>query len=163
MNIVPALPCCMYFRIRQVWRSLIDSNPHNGVLAAVTQLGEVLEIYNLKDSTHVVRIGEYGEPEFKISDGYGIPTGIMGFSDVQVTDSAIYTVFHGTSFKEIARQSGRLPDGGKYIYVFSLKGEPLCKYVLDHYIYGIWVDEATKTIIATDVNNDEPILKFNFG
>ena len=44
----------------------------------------------------------------------------MGFSDVQVTDSAIYAVFHGTTFKEIAKQNGRLPDGGKYIYVFSL-------------------------------------------
>ena len=85
----------------------------------------------------------------------------LGFSDVQVTDSAIYTVFHGTSFKEIARQSGRLPDGGKYIYVFSLEGEPLCKYVLDHYIYGIWVDEDTKTIIATDVNDDQPIVMFS--
>ena len=74
-----------------------------------------------------------------------------------------YAVFHGTSFKDIARQSGRLSDGGKYIYVFSLKGEPLCKYVLDHYIYGIWVDEVTKTIMATDVNNDQPILKFSFG
>ena len=80
-----------------------------------------------------------------------------------IIDSAIYAVFHGTSFKEIARQSGRLPDGGKYIYVFSLEGEPMCKYVLDHYIYGIWVDEATKTIMATDVNNDQPILKFSFG
>ena len=119
------------------------------------------EIYNLKDSTHIIRIGEHGEPEFKVSDGYGMPTGIMGFSDVQVTDSAIYTVFHGTSFKEIARQSGRLPDGGKYIYVFSLEGEPLCKYVLDHYIYGIWVDEDTKTIIATDVNDDQPIVMFS--
>lgn len=149
--------------LAQAWRSFLDYNPNNGILAAVTQLGEVLEVYSLKDSTHVVRIGEHGEPEFKISDGYGIPTGVMGFSDVQVTDSAIYAVFHGTSFKEIARQSGSLPDGGKYIYVFSLKGEPLCKYVLDHYVYGIWVDEATKTIIATDVNNDQPILKFNFG
>ena len=149
--------------LAQAWRSFLDYNPHSGVLAMVTQLGEVIEVYNLKDSTSVIRVGKNGEPEFKISDGYGIPTGIMGFSDVQVTDSAIYTVFHGTSFKEIARQSGRLPDGGKYIYVFSLEGEPLCKYVLDHYIYGIWVDEATKTIIATDVNNDEPILKFNFG
>lgn len=149
--------------LAQAWRSFLDYNPHNGVLAAVTQLGEVVEVYNLKDSTHVVRIGEHNEPEFKVSDGYGIPTGIMGFSDVQVTDSAIYAVFHGTSFKEIARQSGRLPDGGKYIYVFSLKGEPLCKYVLDHYIYGIWVDEATKTIMATDVNSDQPILKLNFG
>ena len=147
--------------LAQAWRSFLDYNPNNGILAVVTQLGEVLEVYNLKDSTHIIRIGEHGEPEFKVSDGYGMPTGIMGFSDVQVTDSAIYTVFHGTSFKEIARQSGRLPDGGKYIYVFSLKGEPLCKYVLDHYIYGIWVDEDTKTIIATDVNDDQPIVMFS--
>ena len=149
--------------LAQAWRSFLDYNPNNRILATVTQLGEVVEVYNLKDSIHVVRIGEHGEPEFKISDGYGIPTGVMGFSDVQVTDSAIYTVFHGTPFKEIAKQSGRLPDGGKYIYVFSLEGEPLCKYVLDHYIYGIWVDEATKTIMATDVNNDQPIVKFSFG
>lgn len=149
--------------LAQAWRSFIDYNPHNGVLALVTQLGEVVEVHNLKDGTEVVRIGEHGEPEFQISDGYGIPTGIMGFSDVQVTDSAIYTVFHGTSFKEIAKHSGRLPDGGKYIYVFSLKGEPLCKYVLDRYIYGICVDEATKTIVATDVNNDQPIVRFHFG
>ena len=149
--------------LAQAWRSFLDYNSHNSVLATVTQLGEVVEIYNLKDSTHVIRVGEYDEPEFKVSDGYGIPTGIMGFSDVQVTDDAIYAVFHGTSFKDIARQSGRLSDGGKYIYVFSLKGEPLCKYVLDHYIYGIWVDEVTKTIMATDVNNDQTILKFSFG
>ena len=147
--------------LAQAWRSFIDYNPRNGILATVTQLGEVLEIYNLKDSTHIVRVGLHGEPEFQIAEGYGVPTGIMGFSDVQVTDSAIYTVFHGTSFKEIARQSGRLPDGGKYIYVFSLEGEPLCKYVLDHYIYGIWVDEDTKTIIATDVNDDQPIVMFS--
>ena len=60
--------------LAQAWRSFLDYNPNNGILAVVTQLGEVLEVYNLKDSTHVVRIGEYGEPEFKISDGYGIPT-----------------------------------------------------------------------------------------
>lgn len=105
--------------LAQAWRSFIDYNPRNGVLAAVTQLGEVFEVYNLKDSTHVVRIGPHGEPEFQVSQGYGIPTGIMGFSDVQVTDSAIYAVFHGRSFKEIAnsvQQGVNLPDGGQYIY-----------------------------------------------
>lgn len=146
--------------LAQAWRSFIDYNPKNGVLGIVTQLGEVLEIYNLKDSTHVVCIGEHGEPEFKVSDGYGIPTGIMGFSDIQVTDSAIYTVFQGTAFRDIAKQGGRLPDGGNNIYVFSLKGEPLCKYILDYYIYGIWVDEVNKMILATDINNDQPIVKF---
>ncbi len=145
----------------QAWRSFIDYNPRNGVLAAVTQLGEVLEIYNLQDSTHVVRFGPYGEPEFRVSEGYAVPSGIMGFSDVQVTDHAIYAVFHGRTFKELSQQRGELIDGGQYIYVFSLTGEPLCKYVLDRFIYGICVDEKNKTIIATDVNSDQPIVMFN--
>ena len=148
--------------LAQAWRSFIDYNPHNGVLAAVTQLGEVFEVYNLKDSTHVVCIGPHGEPEFKLSEGYGIPTGIMGFSDVQVTDSAIYAVFHGRSFKEIAQNARKdiHVDGGQYIYVFNLKGEPLCKYVLDHFVYGISVNEQKGTILATDVNKDEPIIEY---
>lgn len=58
----------------------------------------------------------------------------MGFGDVQVTDNAIYAVFQGKSFKDImesAKQGNKLPDGGQSIYVFSLRGEPLRKYVLD--------------------------------
>ena len=108
--------------LAQAWRSFIDYNPRNGILAAVTQLGEVLEIYNLKDSTHIVRVGLHGEPEFKVAEGYGIPTGIMGFSDIQVTDTAIYAVFQGDTFEEISRkmQKGDMTDGGRYIYVFSL-------------------------------------------
>lgn len=152
--------------LAQAWRSFIDYNPRNGVLAAVTQLGEVLEIYNLKDSTHVVRIGPHGEPEFKISQGYGIPTGIMGFSDIHVTDSAIYAVFQGHAFKDImqkAKQGDKLPDGGQNIYVFSLEGKPLRKYVLDHYIHGISVDEQKGVVIATDVNKDEPIMEYSIN
>ena len=151
--------------LAQAWRSFVDYNPRNDVLAAVTQLGEVLEVWNLRDSTHVVRRGPMGEPEFRIAEGYGIPTGIMGFSDVQVGDSAIYAVFHGQSFRDIARSAQRgefLSDGGKYLYVFSLKGEPLVKYELDHYIYGISVDEKAGLFIATDVNKDEPIWKYSF-
>ena len=148
--------------LAQAWRSFIDYNPENGVLAAATQLGEVLEIYNLQDSTHVVRIGPHGEPKFQVSQGYGIPTGIMGFSDVQVTDCAVYAVFHGRSFKKIVQNARRgiHVDGGKYIYVFSLKGEPLRRYVLDHHVCGISVNEREGIILATDMNKDEPIIKY---
>lgn len=152
--------------LAQAWRSFIDYNPRKGVLVAATQLGEVLEIYNLKDSTHVVCTGPHGEPEFQVAEGYGIPTGIMGFGDVQVTDNAIYAVFQGKSFKDImesAKQGHKLPDGGQYIYVFSLKGEPLRKYVLDHYIHGISVNEQKEIIIATDVNKDEPIIEYSIN
>ncbi len=152
--------------LAQAWRSFIDYNPHNGILVAATQLGEVLEIYNLKDSTHIACIGPNGEPEFQISQGYGIPTGIMGFSDVQVTDTAIYVVFQGRAFKDIAqkaRQGINLPDGGEYIYVFSLEAKPLRKYVLDYYVHGISVDEQKGVIITTDVNKDEPILEYSIN
>ena len=70
--------------LAQAWRSFIDYNPRNGVLAAATQLGEVLELWNLRDSTHTVLLGPGGEPQFQVRQGYGIPTGIMGFIDVQV-------------------------------------------------------------------------------
>ncbi len=149
--------------LAQAWRSFIDYNPRNGVLATVTQLGEVLEVYNLQDGSHTVRIGPHGEPEFTVSGGYAIPFGIMGFSDVQVTDKAIYAVFHGLSFKETAQQKRQVIDGGQFIYVFSLKGEPICKYVLDRFIYGITVDEEQGIIKATDVNSDQPIVTFRLG
>jgi hypothetical protein len=152
--------------LAQAWRSFIDYNPHNGVLIAATQLGEVLEIYNLQNGSHKVCQGPKGEPEFKLAGGYAIPDGIMGFSDVQVTDDAIYAIFHGRTFKEIMAQhqkEGRATDGGQYIYVFNLEGEPLCKYTLDRYITGFHVDEKNKTITATDVNNDQPIVEFRFS
>lgn len=151
--------------LAQAWRSFLDYNPRNGVLAAATQLGEVLELWNLRDSTYVALCGPGGEPEFRVSQGYGLPTGIMGFSDVQVGDSAVYAVFHGQTFRDMAlavEQGKPLPDGGRYFCVFSLAGEPLVRYELDHYVYGIAVDEREGTFLATDVNRDEPIWKYSF-
>ena len=46
--------------LAQAWRPFMDYNPDNGILAMVTQLGETLEIYNLKDSTHKVLYGPNG-------------------------------------------------------------------------------------------------------
>lgn len=139
---------------------LISCNDkRNGTIISLLQKWEGKEILFPKYSA--LRIGPHNEPEFKVSQGYGIPVGIMGFSDIQVTDQAIYTVFHGRTFKELSQQPrGKEIDGGQYIYVFSLKGEPLMKYVLDRYIYGISVDEERGVITATDVNSDEPIVEF---
>lgn len=148
--------------LAQAWRSFLDFNPSNGVQAWVTQLGEVLEIYHRKDSFHTVLYGLGGEPLFQTSEGEAIPTGMMGFSDVQVTNQAIYAVFHGRSFKEIMtayQKDGQSEDGGRIVYVFDLKGKPVCKYILDRAIYGIHVDETRRIVIATDVNSSS-LLQF---
>lgn len=150
--------------LAQAWRSFMDYNSNNGVLAIVTQLGETLEIYNLKENTHKVLYGPEGEPKFKTAkDGSGIPSGIMGFSDIKVTNNYIYAVFQGIKFKDklAAYQRGEQPeDGGRFIYVFDLKGNPVLKYTLDHAIYGIDINEETNTIVATEVKSDDPIIEF---
>ena len=63
--------------------------------------------------------------------------------------------------EQYVKQGVFLPVGLRYIYVFSLTGEPLCRYVLDHYVYGISVDEQKGIILATDVNKDEPIIEYS--
>ncbi len=147
--------------LAQAWRSFVDYNPKNKVLAMVTQLGEVLEIYHLNDTlSHFTSIGPHGEPTYDVFKGHAIPAGIMGFSDVFVADRYIYTVFHGQSFKEISLQGNSALDGGKYIYVFDLKGSPVCKIELDRNVYAIYPDESTGKLIALDVNSDQPILEY---
>lgn len=150
--------------LAQAWRSFLDYNSVNGVLAFVTQLGEVVDIYNQKDDKHIVVYGPAGEPEFKkSSDGKGIPTGIMGFLDLQVTDRYIYTIFQGLSFKEMgaALKRGEEPEeGGRHIYVFDLDGTPVREYTLDHSISGFYVDEQAGKIIGLDVNSDDPVVEY---
>ena len=146
------------------WRSFIDYSPKTGILVAATQFGEVLEIWNVKKNTHKVMKGKLGEPEFEILPEYAIPAGAVGHNDIQVTDRAIYVIYRGISIKEemFARQKGKpLLTGGKTVRVFSLEGEPLKEYKLDHSVSGIWVDEQIGKMWALDVNSDEPLVEYS--
>ena len=149
--------------LAQAWRSFTGYNPQNGIYAMVTQLGEALEIYNLKKQTHNVVYGPGGEPQFNEKGGESIPTGIKGFMDIQVTDRYIYTVFDGMSWKErdaFYQRGEAPPKGGRYLYVFNTQGTPIRKYTLDKNIFGIYINETTNTCIATCVETNNPILIF---
>lgn len=148
----------------QVWVRFLDYHPGNRRLALVTQLGEVVEIYDTATGASRILYGPNGEPSFRLNGNYAFPDGIRGFSDVQITDRYIYAIFQGDSFKERAllRQAGQTPpDGGASIYVFDLEGNPVRKYRLDHHISGFHVDEANRLITGVEVNNDEPIVQFS--
>ena len=145
------------------WRSFIDYSPKTGTLVAATQFGEVMEIWNVKKNAHKIMKGKLGEPEFKILPEYAIPTGAVGHNDIQVTDRAIYVIYRGVSMKDdmLAHQKGKpLPQGGKIVRVFSLEGEPLNEYRLDHSVCGIWVMEEEGKMWALDVNSDEPLVEY---
>lgn len=146
------------------WRSFIDYSPKTGTLVVATQFGEVIEIWNVKKNTHRVIKGKLGEPEFEILPEYALPTGMVGHNDIRVTDCAIYVIYRGVSLKDemLAYQKGKpLPTGGKIVRVFSLEGEPLKEYKLDHSVCGIWVDEQAGKMWALDGNSDEPLVVYD--
>ena len=145
------------------WISFIDYSPKTGTLVAATQFGEVLEVWDVKKDTHKVIKGKLGEPEFEILPEYALPTGMVGHNDIRVTDRAIYVIYRGISMKEdmLAYQKGKpLPTGGQTIRVFSLEGEPLKEYKLDHSVSGIWVMEEEGRMWTLDVNSDEPLVEY---
>lgn len=146
--------------LAQAWRSFLSYNPQNGILAMATQLGQVIDIYNLKADSlvKVVRFGN-GDPQFMEQGGYAIPTGIMGYSDVVVGDDYIYALFWGRSVRDNSEETMR-KEGGRYIHVFDLEGNPVKEYVLDRHITGCFVDEKNKKIIGLDVNSDQPVIEY---
>lgn len=146
--------------LAQAWRSFIDYNPANGILVMATQLGHVLEIYDVKADT-IIKIvyGKYGEPEFNDKGGYAVPYGIMGYGDVHITKNKIYALFWGRSFKDI-RNNPDITEGGNLIEVYNLKGQPIRRYKLDKYITGFCVDEKMNKILALDINSDKPIVEY---
>ncbi|MDH6391539.1 hypothetical protein M2480_002534 [Parabacteroides sp. PFB2-12] len=149
--------------LAQGWRSFMGYHPQ-GLVVMATQLGEVIEIYSATGETQAIIKGKQGDPQIHISGGRAIPQGIMGFSDLQVTDQHIYASFSGITFDEkmAAYQREEEPESGcRRIYVFDLTGRPLRKYTLDHPIEGFHVDEARGLLTATDVNSDDPIIQFH--
>jgi hypothetical protein len=148
--------------LAQAWRSFIDYNQKTGILAVVTQLGQVIEIYNLKAERPVALVNtENGAPQFSEKQNNAIPDGIMGYSDVYVSDNTIYALFWGHSFKDV--YNGKVKtEGGNRIQVFDTEGNPLKEYILDRRITGFYIDETNGKIIALDVNSDQPVIEYNF-
>lgn len=150
--------------VAQGWRSFIATSPDRTKLVAVTQFGDRMDIYDMKSEQLVTVQGEDGDPEFSVTpEGYGIPTGRMAYYDVQATDKYIYSLYDGRTWKEIMKSPETYRQGGRILSVYTYDGEQVASYVLDRYATGIYVDEGTKTLFATDVNADEQIVKWNLA
>ena len=149
--------------LAQAWRSFIDYNQNTGILAVATQLGQVLEIYDMKEERHIASVNVVnGAPKFFEKESYAIPNGIMGYSDVHVSDDVIYALYWGYSFKDMQSEKVK-QEGGNRLHVFDTRGNPLEEYILDRHITGFCLDKTTDMFFALDTNSDQPIVEYNLN
>lgn len=149
--------------LAQGWVSYLHYSPRHNILVSATQLGDVLEVCNRNTDSTTVAYGKTADPKFSPQGDYSIPIGLMGFGDVQITSNNIYTIFYGRAFRDIVRSGAQTPDGGKYINVFDLNGNPVKQYILDREITGFYIDEAAHTLWGTDINNEEQIVLYHLN
>lgn len=148
--------------LAQAWRPFMDYHPTHGLLAMATQLGQVLEIYDIKREL-VVNIfqPQGGQPQFSKTGGHAVPTGIMGYSDIHIGNKYIYALFWGHSFEDLKAKK-ITKEGGQFIHVFDLQGQPIRQYQLDRYLTGFHIDEESNRFIGLDVNSDQPIVEYKY-
>lgn len=141
----------------QAWRSFIGYNQANGILASVTQFGEVLEIFDLKNNREIIKVGMGGEPKCRYKGTEAFPDGILGYSDVYVGNQFIYALFWGHEYEKILEGKIRM-HGGLFVHVFDLEGNPIKRYQLDRYITGLYINEETNQLLGTDANNEQLVI-----
>ena len=138
----------------RIWRSYMDYNRSNNKLVLATQFGDVIEIYNLKDSSCIRKIGKGGIPQ-------SASRHIKGYCDIKWWNNDIYALY--TSKEELLEDEHlqRIPSGGNIIHVFNELGEKTTVYHLDIFINGFAIDEKKNAIIGVTSNEDYMIYVFN--
>ena len=143
--------------IAYLWRSFMAYNARLEKLALVAQSGDVLEIYDLKNKTSKVVVGDGGYPR---KGGQ-----IEGYHDVKWRNDKIYALYSGRLRDDLNRSYERgqkEPDGGNIIKVFDADGNLIKQYRLDCFINGFTFDKKnTLLLIGVTSNQDDPILFFN--
>lgn len=149
--------------LQQLWVSCMDYNPTNNTLAIGTTLGEVLEIYNLKEHSQHILVGGQGEPAFIHQGQQLIMRAANGYQDVLVGKKEIYVLYADITQEEVGeatQQGANTPSGGNKIYVFDLKGVKKKMYVLDRHINGFDIDFEARLIYGVTSNSDCQLCVF---
>lgn len=129
-----------------------------------TQLGEVVEIHNLKTGFHTVLYGPGGEPVFSSQGNEAFPKGIKGYNDVKVRISIYMSprrhYFQGKITANTKTGEKGL-EGGQYLYVFDLQGNPVRSFHLNRSVFGLSVNEKEGIITCMTNGYGKPIVTLN--
>lgn len=144
--------------ITMLWQAAMAVDGDRVVLG--TRLGDVLEIYDLKDSTknRIVR-GPGGPPEVGVS-GNSITFGVKtGYLDIQIVGDRIYALYDGKHFER-----GESPDAdsakSRTLRIFDMEGRWLQTGVLDRPVGSFWLLPDGRTALATDPTAEYQLYTF---
>lgn len=149
--------------VPSLWSGSVDCSDDGRILAAVTLLGDVLEIISLPDFERKLVVGEGGLPDV-VTSGKAVSMGkIDGYFDVHVSGERIFALFSGMDREEMSRRLAAgesVPAGANIVKEFDLEGNLLRRYLLDRHITSFCMSEDGKSIIALAAEYEHLFYKF---
>ena len=145
--------------IPMLWQATMAVDDEWVVLG--TRLGDVLEIYNLGDTTRnrVVR-GPDGVPEVGVSDN-SITFGTRsGYQCLQIDDDRIYALYDGAEFHPADDIEAVDTVKIRQLRIFDMEGHWLKTCMLDRPISAFYLMNDGKTAVAIDPKSEYQLCTF---
>ena len=142
--------------ITTLWRGMMDVDGDQVVLG--TFYGDVLEIYDLKDSTknRIVR-GPDGPPEATVDGGVVGFGHKKGYQDIRIAGDRIYALYDGTNSKDLSQSDDRKRSA---LRIFDREGRWLVTGRLDRPIARFCLLSDGRTALAVDPTAEYQLCTF---
>lgn len=141
-----------------VWSGIVKYNEKRDVIVSVLNFGEVLTIFNQKDKSSVVAVGQLGKPSPVPFRGFYLPSETTCFIDMCLTDKYIYTLFSGAKVEDAMQKNSNLDIK---IYVYDYEGNPVKCIKVAQTLISIYVDEQAQKIYGNAFEEENPIYVYD--
>ena len=141
------------------WRYLWNSHaisPDGSKYAEATELGGILQTFQVDDQIHLMSLRGYYKPHFYTKKNQLVFTkkSQFGFYGLTASDKYLYALSHS------GKNDFNLPE--KDFQVFDWQGNPIKKYKTDQLLMRLCVDEANAKVYAIAFDNYEyHLVSFN--
>lgn len=137
-----------------LWNSVADAD--GTTVALATTLGEVLDVYDLSDTTvHFRYVGPDGEPQWGDSGGALSQGTRFGYQRVRILDDRIYALYWGQPFNELNGVARKMT-----LQIFDRTAKLLAVCTFDRYVDDFAVLPDGRTVLAIDRSAESPLFTF---
>lgn len=159
---------CSNIQKSLVYQGQYEKHPREDLVVFASNVGDILEIYSLSESTPVIASIINAFPKYNVDSKSSInlassnysSDNLNGYNQICVTENHIFALYNGRSPKEL----GDKKYFANIIRVYDWAGNHFAEIILDRDIKFFSVDIKNNYIygLSTDLKNyEEKILRFN--
>lgn len=141
---------------RNAYRGSLAKHPYNNRFVYFSERNRYMQIFDfISDSLVSISTPYIDYPRYSVSTGRNISSNAndyLGTITIDVTDKHIYLLMNDATYFHLREEkliNGHPWNMSNSIYIFDWEGNPVKKYLLDHYVESIFIDTEEQYIYGS--------------